>query len=136
MFREGYAGREGKCPKHEELIASPGTASLGIETREGLLVGGSRGTGVAHAQYTHWGQPKPAKSANSLEGGRAMVGQRCPGMHRVHHPLTPSLTLGDKWGQRPFVRCLLCAVTLHELSPSPQPSRRVEGHHLCRKKLR
>lgn len=60
MFREGYAGREGKCPKHEELIASPGTASLGIETREGLLVGGSRGTGVAHAQYTHWGQPKPA----------------------------------------------------------------------------
>lgn len=44
MFREGYAEREGKCPEHE-LTASPGTASLGIETREGLLVGGSRGTG-------------------------------------------------------------------------------------------
>ena len=35
------------------------------------------------------------------------------------HPLSLWVTSGGQW---PFVRCLLCAVTSHELAPSPQPS--------------
>ena len=78
---------------------------------------------MAHAQSTHWGQPKPAMSANDLEGGRTTGGSAVPrgaqSTSPMWHPLSLWVTSG---GQRPFVRCLLCAVTSHELSPSSQPS--------------
>lgn len=96
-FREGYAGREGRWPKHEELTASPGTASLGIETREGLPVGGSRGTGWHTLSPPTGGSPNQQclQTIWRMTGPRWVSGAQGCTEYITH--VTRSLTLGDKW---------------------------------------